>query len=166
MWNKISIIYLISCTCILSLLSMLSSGGFGQMPLVILTTSLSYPVLLAWMRPKTGFWRGLLQLLIILSVALFVALLSGFIGNLLAYVNYEHLRLGREFKLSEVLGWYFGESPAFFLYLVVMPVAIIVPAIGGVCYTIGYFASFQLFRLIRSYSDSENSGKATAKLRN
>jgi hypothetical protein len=86
-----------------------------------------------------------------------IALICGFLTYLLWYVHIEYRRLGREFNLPEVLGWDLGESPAFFLYLDVMPATIV----AGVCYPIGYLASFQFFRLIRSYSEPERSTKAT-----
>jgi membrane-associated PAP2 superfamily phosphatase len=94
------------------------------------------------MRPKTGFWKGALSFLIILAVAL----LCGFVAYLLWYANYEYKRLGSEFHLLECLGWTSGASFAFFLLLDVCPATII----AGVCYPVGYLASFQVFRLMRN----------------
>lgn len=146
-WISVSVIYLIVCAFILSLLSMPPAGHEGSAELVILTASLSFPFFLVWMRPKTGFWKGALQLLLILSVAL----LCGFVTYLVWYVYFEYKRLGSEFKLLEALGWTLGESPAWFVGLDVIPAAII----AGVCYPIGYLASFQLSRLIRSHSQPQ-----------
>ncbi len=147
MWSRISLVYLIVCTCILSLLSMPPAGHEGWVFQVILAASLTYPFFLAWRRPKTGFWKGALQLLLILTVAL----LCGFVTYLLWYSYFEYRRLGSEFHLLEALGWTFGESLAFFLYLDITPAAII----AGVVYPIGYLASFQLFRLGKSYEELE-----------
>jgi hypothetical protein len=125
----------------------------GWMQLVILTASLTYPFFLVWMRPKTGFWKGALQLLLIIVVAL----LCSFVVYLLWYAYYQYQRLGSEFRFFEALGWTFDESLAWFMALDVIPSVII----ASVCYPIGYLASFQLFRLIRSYSESEKPTKTT-----
>jgi hypothetical protein len=96
---------------------------------------------------------GGLWLLLILTVALF----CDFIAGLLGYVDYQYLRLGREFRLLEVMNWYLGESPAFFFVLVVIPATII----AAICYPVGYFSSFHIFRLIRSYSEPQEATKTT-----
>ena len=114
---------------------------------VFLSASLTYPFFLLWLRPKTGFWKGGLQLLFIISVTL----IAGLVGYLLWYSYLEYKRLGNEFHLFEALDWTFGESLAFYLYLDVMPAAI--PA--AIWYPIGYLVSFQLFRLVGSYSERE-----------
>ena len=145
MWNNVSSIYLIVCVCILSLLSMPPANHEGWMQLVILIASLTYPFFLVWMRPKTGFWKGALQLLLIIVVAL----LCSIVTYLLWYAYYEYKRLGSEFHLLEALSWTFDESLAFFLYLDVEPATII----ACVSYPTGYLSSFLLFRLIRSYSE-------------
>lgn len=151
MGNRVNLIYLIVCSCILSLLSLHLSGQPFWELLVILTTSLSYPFILAWRRPKTGFWMGGLWLLLILTVALFCDFMAGLLG----YVDYQYLRLGREFRLLEVMNWYLGENPAFFFVLVVIPATII----AAVFYPIGCFSSLQLFRLIKSHSEPEDAAK-------
>ncbi len=141
MWNGASLVYLIICSCALSFLGINPAGHEGWGQLVIFSASLTYPLFIVWMRPKTGFWKGALQLLLILIIAL----VCGFISYLLWYAFVEYKRLGSEFHLLEALGWTFGESLAFYLYLDVMPAALI----AGICYPIGYLALFQLFRLTR-----------------
>ncbi|MGO9318335.1 MAG: hypothetical protein ACLPXT_08875 [Terracidiphilus sp.] len=146
MWSKVSSIYLIVCACVLSLLSMPPAGHEGWEQLVILTASLSYPLVLVWMRPKTGFWKSALQLLLIIVVAL----LCSFVTYLLWYAYYQYKRLGSEFHLLEALGWTFDESLAWFVALDVIPVAII----AGVCYPIGYMASRLLIRRLLKVEDN------------
>jgi hypothetical protein len=125
----------------------------GWMQLVILSTSLTYPFFLVWMRPKIGFWKGALHVLFIIVVAL----LSSFVVYLLWYAYYQYQRLGSEFRFFQALGWTFDESLAWFTALNVIPSVII----ASVCYPMEYLASFQLFRLIRSYSESEKPTKTT-----
>jgi hypothetical protein len=154
MWNRVNIIYLLVCICILSLPSMHSPGQPSWKLFVILLAALTYPFSLVWIRPKTGIWLGSIWLLVILTVALF----CDFVAGLLWYVDYEYVRLGTEFKLPEALGWYLGESPAFFLVLVVIPAA----AIAGTCYLIGYGASFLFFRLVRNQPEPEKPTLTTS----
>ena len=138
MWNRVFLIYLIVCTCLLSLFSLPPTGHEVWTYLVFLAASLTYPCFLVWMKPKTGFWKGAFQLLLIIAVAL----LCSFVTYLLWYAYYEYKRLGSEFHLLEALGWTFSESLDFFLYLDVEPAAII----ACVCYSIGYLASCLLVR--------------------
>jgi hypothetical protein len=90
------------------------------------------------MKPKTGFWTGALQLLLILAAAL----LCMFAAYLLSYCYFQYRRLGNEFRLRDALGWTFDESLSFFLYLDVMPAAITV----AIWYPIGYLASWLVIR--------------------
>lgn len=149
MWNWLTLIYLTTCSCVLSFLSLPPAGHEGWAQLVILIASLSYPFFIVWVRPKTGFWKGALQLLLILIVALICA----FVAYLSWYAFVENKRLGSEFHLLEALGWTFDESLAFYLYLDVWPAAII----AGICYPAGYLASIQFFRLMRRSSPSSQS---------
>jgi hypothetical protein len=149
MWNRVNLIYLIACACVLSSLSMHPASHNGARQFVILIAALVYPPFLMWLRPKTGFWKGAVSLISILTAAL----LCGFATYLLWYVHFQYKRLGSEFYLFEVLGWSFGESFAFFLFLDVCPAAIIV----AVCYPVGYLLSFQIFRRIRSLGPSYRS---------
>jgi hypothetical protein len=137
-WNKVNLIYLVVCVSILSWLSMPPPGNGGWRQFVILFASLTYPIFLVWLRLKVGFWRGVLQLLLILSIAL----LCGFAAYLLWYAYMEYKRLGSEFKLLKVLGWNFNESLEWFVVLDVVPATII----AGVSYPLGYFASRLLAR--------------------
>jgi hypothetical protein len=138
MWNMASSIYLAACICTLSVLSMPPAGHEGWSELVILAASLTYPFFLVWKRPKTGFWKGALQLLLIIIIALICA----FITYLLWYACYEYKRLGGEFHLLEALGLTFAESFRFFIVLEAIPSTIITV----VCYPIGYLSSHLLFR--------------------
>lgn len=133
MWNRIFFIYLIVCTCILSLLSLPPACHEVWMYPVFLSASLTYPCFLVWMKPKAGFWKGAFQLLLIIAVAL----LCSFATYLLWYAYYEYQRLGNEFRLFEALGWTFDESLIWFIALEVKPAA----AIAVVCYPIGYLVS-------------------------
>lgn len=142
MWNRVSLVYLLIAALVFSLLSIHPSGQEMRGQLLFLAVSLTYPSFLAWRRPKTGFWKGALQLLIILSVTL----ICGFVSYLLFYAYFHYKRLGSGFHLLEVLGWTLGESLAFYLYLDAMPAAII----AIICYPIGFMASSQLFRLAPS----------------
>ena len=144
MWNRVSLIYLIVCSCVFSFLSMPPAGHEGKAQWMTLAISFSYPFFLAWTVPKNGFWRGALQLLLILTVAL----ICGFLTYLLWYAYLQYRRLGGEFHLFEALGWTFGESLAFYLYLDVVPTFLI----ASVNYPIGYLASFGLIRLVRRSS--------------
>jgi hypothetical protein len=115
------------------------AGNESWILLVILPSSVTYPFFLAQMLPKVGFWKGSLQLLLILTVAI----ISGFVAYLLWYAYYEHKRLGIEFHLFEALGWTFGESLAFYVYLEVAPAAVIA-CLG---YPIGFLASRPIRRV-------------------
>jgi peptidoglycan biosynthesis protein MviN/MurJ (putative lipid II flippase) len=152
MRNWISLIYLIACAGIVSLLSMPPASHEGSIQFVVLAASLSYPFFLVWLRPRNAFWKGALQLLLILCIALICA----FITYLLWYAYSEYKQLGSDFHFLQAVSWTFGESLAFFLYLDVMPAAIV----AGLFYPVGYLASFQIFRLIRSYAKSEGPSKA------
>jgi hypothetical protein len=138
MWNKVSFIYLIVCAVTFTLLSIFPRDGIVLVQPVLLIASLTYPFTLIWMKSKTGFWKGFLQLLLILSFAL----ICGFIAGLLSNAYYQYQRLGNEFHLLEALGWNFGESLIWFIALEVIPAAII----AVVCYPIGHLASRLLVR--------------------
>jgi hypothetical protein len=120
------------------LLSILPGNGQVWKQLVLLIVSLAYPFYLIWMRPKTGFWKGFLQLLLILSVAL----ICGFTAYLLSYAYFQYQRLGSEFHLFEAIGWTFNESLDWFVALEIIPMAIIT----CICYPIGCLASRLLDR--------------------
>ena len=147
MWNRVSLTYLIGCSCIASLLSVPPADREGWRQLVVLIASLTLPFFLLLMRRRAGFWKGALQLLFILAATL----ISGFPSSFFWYAHLEYVRLGSEINLLEALGWTLGESLAFFLYFDVLPAAII----AGICYPIGYLVCFQLFRLAKGYSEPE-----------
>jgi hypothetical protein len=148
MWNWVSLFYLVICSCALSSLGINPAANGGWEQLVVFSASLTFPLFIVWMSPKTGFWKGALQLVLILAGAL----VCGFVAYLLWYSYEKYLQPGSEFQLFEALRWTFGESLAFYLYLDVMPAAII----AGISYPIGYLASFQLFRLVGSHTRSES----------
>jgi magnesium-transporting ATPase (P-type) len=131
-------LYLSGSLCMHSVCALDASAGHeGWSELVILAASLTYPFILVWRRPKTGFWNGALQLLLIIVIALICA----FITYLLWYASCQYNRLGNEFHLLESLGWTFAESLRFFIVLEAIPSTIITV----VCYPIGYLSSHLLF---------------------
>jgi L-asparagine transporter-like permease len=114
------------------------AGHEGWSELVILAASITYPFFLVWKRPKTGFWKGAFQLLLIIVIALICSLII----YLLWYASYQYKRLGSEFHLFEALGWTFAENVRFFVVLEAIPSTIITV----VFYPVGYLSSHLLFR--------------------
>jgi len=121
--------------------------------LSVLIASSTYPYFLLSKRPGQGFWKGALQLAMILSFALSCS----FITYLAWYAVSQYQRLGPEFHLLEALSWTFGESIAFFAYFDVTPAALA----AVISYPTGYFAAKPLFFFCRKYFEQQEPEKTS-----
>jgi hypothetical protein len=94
-WIRLNIVYLISCVAVFSLLNAMPKINAEAEGIVWIVASLSYPLSLALTERETRFWRGLLYLLLILTIAQS----CGFCSYLISYgvQKYPAFGSGREF---------------------------------------------------------------------
>ncbi len=136
MWSKVNLVYLVACACVLSLRSV--SVKYSLVPdlLVWVLLSLAYPFYLSWARPAPKFWRGLVHLLFILTIAQVLSFLVYFVwfgvhqippfrGSAFIYLTQENTTL---------------SAVVFALELISSLV------VAVICYAIGYPASRRLVR--------------------